>query len=326
MADVNVLNSSKNEFFIGTQNDVVSSPQHIMVTDEPSDGNNSTINNNVLVEQMDNCGAVGVSALSLNENEKISIVLPAATTTTTITTVDNNNAINSTCMAAGKLRGKRRRRKTKSKCNGGGGGGQTGGNSSIGSNGKPYRKSNWKFQMPRSSRRQGDEVILSTLVPYNTNKFLMEEHMPEYSIMGKYSPSSAAAAAAAAHLCRNRDSSFSYDSADENNYFPEDEEEFLTKEFKSVYEDARTERLDGMSKTQLIHEYLQLEANYDKLSNNLDRRKCEDEREVELANNESRSVIMKQDERIKELLAENLGKFFFLIFFFFFGFKGIYIF
>lgn len=311
MADVNVLNSSKNEFFIGTQNDVVSSQQHtIMVTDEPSDGNNSTINNNVIVEQMDNCGAVGVSALSLNENEKISIVLPA-----TIMTVDNNNAIHthhSSCMAAGKLRGKRRRRKTKSKCNGGGngGGGGTGvggigGGTNIGSNGKPYRKSNWKFQMPRSSRRQGDEVILSTLVPYNTNKFLMEEHMPEYS-MGNNSPTSAAAQ----HVCRNRDSSFSYDSADENNYFPEDEEEFLTKEFKSVYEDARTERLDGMSKAQLIHEYLQLEANYDKLSNNLDRRKCEDEREVELANNESRSVIMKQDERIKELLAENLGKFF----------------
>lgn len=286
MANVNVLNSNKNEFFIGTQNDVVSVQQQItMVTDEPSDGR--SVNNNVIVvEQMDNCGAaVGVSALSLNEHGNVPAEPTAAAATVLVAAGgDNNNAAGN---PAAKLRGKRRRRKTKSKSNG-----------AVG--GKPYRKSNWKFQMPRS-RRQGDEVILSALVPYNTNKFLMEEHMAEYSL-GNYSPTA---------VGRNRDSSFSYDSADENIYFnamPDDEEEFLTKEFKSVYEDARSERLDGMSKTQLIHEYLQLEANYDKLSKNLDRRKCEDEREVELANSESRSVITKQDERIKELLAENLGE------------------
>lgn len=287
MADVNVLNSNKNEFFIGTQNDVVSVQQQTtMVTDEPSDGR--SVNNNVIVvEQMDNCGAaVGVSALSLNEHGNVPATAAAAPVLVAagklVAAGDNNNAGN----PAPKTRGKRRRRKTKSKSNG--------------AAGKPYRKSNWKFQVPRS-RRQGDEVILSALVPYNTNKFLMEEHMPEYS-MGQYSPTA---------VGRNRDSSFSYDSADENIYFnamPDDEEEFLTKEFKSEYEDARTERLDGMSKAQLIHEYLQLDANYEKLSKNLDRRKCEDEREVELANSKSRSVIMKQDERIKELLAENLGE------------------
>lgn len=68
------------------------------------------------------------------------------------------------------------------------------------------------------------------LVPYNTNRFLMEDHMPQV-----LTPS-------------------------------EDEEEFLTKEFSSVYEDARSERLEGLSKTQLIQEYLQLEANYEQVT------------------------------------------------------------
>ncbi|CAD6992808.1 unnamed protein product [Ceratitis capitata] len=58
-----------------------------------------------------------------------------------------------------------------------------------------------------------------SLVPYNTNKFLMEEHLAEVP-SALLTPSG-----------RTRDSSFSVDS--EDNYFfslPEDEEEFLTKE------------------------------------------------------------------------------------------------
>ncbi|EAT34464.1 AAEL013291-PA [Aedes aegypti] len=123
------------------------------------------------------------------------------------------------------------------------------------SSARPYSKSQWKYHVPMlrstaankrrvkvslgglTTRSAGiittkDPFILSDqppLVPYNTNRFLMEDHMPHV-----LTPS-------------------------------EDEEEFLTKEFSSVYEDARSERLEGLSKSQLIQEYLQLEANYEQV-------------------------------------------------------------
>lgn len=103
------------------------------------------------------------------------------------------------------------------------------------SSSRPYSKSQWKFHVrtggAAASKRRADSVSdHPPLVPYNTNRFLMEDHMPHV-----LTPS-------------------------------EDEEEFLTKEFSSVYEDARSERLEGLSKTQLIQEYLQLEANFEQVT------------------------------------------------------------
>jgi len=177
-----------------------------------------------------------------------------------------------------KPRGKRRRRKSN--------------RSKQKTNNKPYKKSNWKFQMPRTRLfGAGDEP--HNLVPYNTNKFLMEEHMPE-AILGRLSPSG-----------RTRNSSFSVDSEDYFNALPEDEEAFLTKEFSSVYETARSERLDGMSKNQLIKEYLQLEANYDKLSKTLGARVSLDV-DAKAKDFESKNVICRLEERVKQLTEENL--------------------
>lgn len=70
------------------------------------------------------------------------------------------------------------------------------------------------------------------LVPYNTNRFLMEYHMAEVQDTGTA---------------------------------PVNRDEFLTNEFSTVYETARSERLEGLTKPQLIQEYMQLEANYDRL-------------------------------------------------------------
>lgn len=106
------------------------------------------------------------------------------------------------------------------------------------SSSRPYTKSQWKFQShvrvgataAANKRRAQSLSDHPPLVPYNTNRFLMEDHMPQV-----LTPS-------------------------------EDEEEFLTKEFSSVYEDARSERLESLSKTQLIQEYLQLEANFEQVT------------------------------------------------------------
>lgn len=50
---------------------------------------------------------------------------------------------------------------------------------------------------------------------------------------------------------------------------PADGEEFLTNEFSTVYETAKCERLESLTKQQLVEEYLQLESNYDQLCQRL---------------------------------------------------------
>lgn len=81
--------------------------------------------------------------------------------------------------------------------------------------------------------RANDQMQLPSypIVPYNTNRFLMEYHMPEVVLSG----------------------------------VPVGRDEFLTNEFSTVYETARCERLEELTKAQLIQEYLQLEGNYDQL-------------------------------------------------------------
>lgn len=123
--------------------------------------------------------------------------------------------------------------------------------------GKVAWQDRWKKDKPKRNNRFRKIVLAKTQAPFNNNQFLMEIHKPEpensFNIM--QTPSA-----------RTRDSSFSIDS--EDNYFyslPEDEEEYLTKEFSSVYEDAQSERLSNMSKNELIQEYLLLEAKYDNL-------------------------------------------------------------
>lgn len=149
---------------------------------------------------------------------------------------------------------------------------------------KPYQKTGFKFLRPKScpnsDNRRLNLFTNQPLVPYNTNKFLMEFHAVEIPSL---SPG------------RTRNSSLSIESDD--NYFyslPEDEMEFLTKEFSSVYENARCETLNTMDKNQLIQQYLQLEA---KLEQTNRRAEAKDEK------------LKNLEDAIKNLTAENSGKF-----------------
>ncbi|XP_032521098.2 protein HEXIM1 [Danaus plexippus] len=154
----------------------------------------------------------------------------------------------------GNLKKKRRRGKTKRKIS------------------KPFSKMSWqerrKVDNTKRNNRFRKIVLTKTQAPFNNNQFLMEIHKPEpeNNFLLYRTPSA-----------RTRDSSFSIDS--EDNYFhslPEDEEEYLTKEFSSVYEDAQCERLSNMSKNELIQEYLLLEAKYDNLVKRNERFKMKD--------------------------------------------------
>ncbi|XP_013116302.1 MAP7 domain-containing protein 2 [Stomoxys calcitrans] len=173
---------------------------------------------------------------------------------------------------------------------------------------KPYKKNNWRFQMPRlnyskcgpgggsgggggggGNRREKLQRSRS-LVPYNTNKFLMEEHLADVP-NALFTPSG-----------RTRDSSFSMDS--EDNYFfslPEDEEEFLTKEFANVYEKARVERLENLSKQELIEECLQIEDRYSKDQGN----QRQQQLNVQRVASEYMAKIRALDEKVRELSREN---------------------
>lgn len=83
----------------------------------------------------------------------------------------------------------------------------------------------------------------SLLVPYNTNRFLMEEHLADV-------PNSLRTPS------ERSETDFHPNNSAQNN------EDFLSKEFSNVYEKARVERLEAMTKQQLIEECLQLEDRY----------------------------------------------------------------
>lgn len=79
----------------------------------------------------------------------------------------------------------------------------------------------------------------------------------------------------------------------------------MSKEFCSLYENTRSDRLYEMSKSQLIQEYLQLEASYDKLSNSLGKVTNQ------LDSRNGGNVLKRLADCVSELSAENLGEFFF---------------
>ncbi|KAG7172552.1 HEXIM1-like [Homarus americanus] len=127
----------------------------------------------------------------------------------------------------------------------------------------PPSKKSKKARRRRKRPRQRcgvNGIRTKPVAPFNTTQFLMAEHdlLQDTDIV--------------ARPRRHRDSSLSLDSEDQSNEFyssPEDEEEFLTREFWTAYEDVHAERLDTMTKAQLVQEYLALEEKVDLLERQL---------------------------------------------------------
>lgn len=145
---------------------------------------------------------------------------------------------------------------------------------------KPYFKLSWQERRKRDVRetKRANRVRAEMfahgqpVAPYNTTQFLMEDNndVQDLDVQLKSVSTSSDTVPVFQKPCRARDSSFSLDS-DEDFFYssPEDEEEFLTKEFSNTYEDLHAERLSGMTKAELIQEYLQLEDRVDVLEKNL---------------------------------------------------------
>uniref|UniRef100_A0A1B6LCU7 Uncharacterized protein n=1 Tax=Graphocephala atropunctata TaxID=36148 RepID=A0A1B6LCU7_9HEMI len=117
---------------------------------------------------------------------------------------------------------------------------------------------------PRFAHRHAD-------APYNTNEFLMEDHN---TFVKLNSPPTVSASVGNSRPPRVRDPSFTSVDSDEDHFYssPEDEEEFLTKEFSNTYQDLHVETLQGMTKSELIQQVLQLEDKVDSLEKRLGNR------------------------------------------------------
>jgi len=129
------------------------------------------------------------------------------------------------------------------------------------------------------------------LAPYNTTQFIIDGHYEEDASIKRLEEQllHSSGSTDAAELFktsptrlsveqdvkqvrkRGRDSSFSLDS-DEGYFYssPDDEEEFICKEFSKDYERGNVDRLERMEKSSLIHEYLGLEKKLENLEKKLD--------------------------------------------------------
>lgn len=142
---------------------------------------------------------------------------------------------------------------------------------------KPYSKQQLSYEQRLKSRAISTRVTKTGRqppAPYNTTQFLMEDHSDLPDLEQKLAGAAAGEAVPIFQKPpappRTRDSSFSIDSEDDYFYSsPEDEEEFLTKEFSTAYEDLHAERLGGLTKSELIQEYIQLEGKVDLLTKRL---------------------------------------------------------
>ncbi|XP_063613797.1 uncharacterized protein LOC134787033 [Penaeus indicus] len=127
---------------------------------------------------------------------------------------------------------------------------------------KRSKKARRRRKKKPRQRASANGLRTKPVAPLNTTQFLMAEHdqLQDTDIV-------------AARPRRHRDSSLSVDSEDQayDEFYssPEDEEEFLTREFWTAYEDVHAERLDTMTKAQLVQEYLALEEKVDLLERQL---------------------------------------------------------
>lgn len=184
---------------------------------------------------------------------------------------------------------------------------------------KPYLKQQLSYQQQLRYRSRGRLAKTGRQPPalYNTTQFLMDDHSDLPDLEQKLSEAASSEIPTTFQKPtappRTRDSSFSVDS-DEDYFYssPEDEEEFLTKEFSSAYEDLHAERLSTLTKSELIQEYIQLEAKVDLLTKRLRGKNFHqnEEREVESKNGnstdtESAKKLKLCQQRIDDLLQQN---------------------
>ncbi|XP_054751246.2 protein HEXIM1-like [Lytechinus pictus] len=110
---------------------------------------------------------------------------------------------------------------------------------------KPYTQLSWEERQQRDEEesRRASLKRANRPTPYNTTQFLMEDHKvdtPDLSNMGTFD--------------ENHDVNLS--SSDE--VLENENEQYLVRNFTAVYDEVQSERLQQMSKEQLVNEVLEL--------------------------------------------------------------------
>lgn len=110
---------------------------------------------------------------------------------------------------------------------------------------KPYMQLSWEERQQRDEEesRRASLKRANRPTPYNTTQFLMEDHKvdtPDLSSMGVYD--------------ENHDMNLS--SSDE--MLENENDKYLMRNFTAVYDEVQSERLQQMSKEQLVNEVLEL--------------------------------------------------------------------
>ncbi|CAH1958192.1 unnamed protein product [Acanthoscelides obtectus] len=126
-------------------------------------------------------------------------------------------------------------------------------------------KSKRKQPYQKNSRKCNNKLIKPE-APHNSNQFLLEDHGSIEDLDENFKNTDQVSTST---ITRTRDSSFSGDSDGEFYSSPDDEEQFLIKDFDDQYESLHAERLQSLSKEELVEEYLQLENKLDQLSKRL---------------------------------------------------------
>ena len=136
---------------------------------------------------------------------------------------------------------------------------------------KPYEKLSWNERRELEERetqratQKREEAFAHghPVAPYNTPQFLMDDH-------GKADPNIGDGLLNRNNSRESTDGSGSTsDSSEEMN---SEEEEFLEKEFAETYDNMHAERLQKMSKDELIKDYIEMETKLDRLQKRLERR------------------------------------------------------
>ncbi|XP_028131127.1 protein HEXIM1 [Diabrotica virgifera virgifera] len=119
------------------------------------------------------------------------------------------------------------------------------------------RRGKTKRRHPYLKNPRKSNKLVKPEAPHNSNQFLLEDHaIVDDLVKNLMSP----------NTLRTRDSSFSVDSEGDFYSSPDDEQQFLIKDFDDQYESLQAERLQGMSKSDLIAEYLALENKLEQLT------------------------------------------------------------
>lgn len=136
--------------------------------------------------------------------------------------------------------------------------------------------------------------------PHNDNQFLLEDHGDLEELDERFKCIDQASTST---VTRTRDSSFSVDSDCEFYSSPDDEGEFLMKDFNDQYQSVQTEQLHTMSKQELIQEYMSLDSRFSQKSKDLEETIRRLEKELEKQKND-KECLERENAVLKAKLEE----------------------